>query len=73
MLTTALPNTLFNEETQIKLLNALYCCANGVLGMSADIPDLVETSSNLARVSAKHGTIEILTSQRKPRSGIACH
>ncbi len=42
------------------LTKALYAAHNGVYRMSADIPDLVETSNNVARVLVKDGQITIL-------------
>jgi len=44
---------------QVQLINAIYAASNGVYRMSADIPDLVETSNNIARVIVKDGTIKI--------------
>jgi dipeptidase D len=41
------------------LTRALYAALNGVYRMSADIPDLVETSNNIARVVVKEGSIHI--------------
>ncbi|MFS4483237.1 aminoacyl-histidine dipeptidase [Hyunsoonleella sp. 2307UL5-6] len=38
---------------------ALYAALNGVYRMSADIPDLVETSNNIARVIVKKGKITV--------------
>lgn len=51
-------------EVQEKVLNALYAMVNGVYRMSADIPDLVETSSNLARVVVKNGHFNMQSLQR---------
>jgi dipeptidase D len=61
---TEQPDSLIDKETQNKLLNAIYACPHGVLEMSKDIPDLVETSANLATVDIANGNIEIDTSQR---------
>ncbi len=41
------------------LTRALYAACNGVYRMSADIPELVETSNNIARVIVKDGNIKI--------------
>ncbi|MBN2612098.1 MAG: aminoacyl-histidine dipeptidase [Bacteroidales bacterium] len=49
----ALPETLIDEETQNKLISAIYTCPNGVIRMSADIEGLVETSTNLAIVKTE--------------------
>lgn len=59
-----LPDYLFDAATQERLLNALYACPHGVIAMSADIPNFVETSTNLAAVKTLDHTIEITTSQR---------
>jgi dipeptidase D len=44
---------------QEKLVKALYAAHNGIYTMSASIPDLVETSNNVARVVVKDGKISI--------------
>jgi len=49
---------------QDQVLAALYAMPNGVYRMSADIPDLVETSSNLARVIIKDGHFNMQSLQR---------
>ena len=60
-----LPATLMAKEDSNRLLNALYACPHGVIAMSRDIPELVETSTNLASVKMKENrVIEINTSQR---------
>ncbi len=61
---TALPDCLLDFQTQTRLLSALYVCPHGVMGMSPDIPGLVETSTNLASVKMTPGEIIISTSQR---------
>ncbi len=52
-----------NESTQ-ELLNAVYACPHGVIAMSQDIEDFVETSTNLASVKFEEDEILITTSQR---------
>ncbi|MCL1850226.1 MAG: aminoacyl-histidine dipeptidase [Bacteroidetes bacterium] len=59
-----MPKKILNELLQIDLMNALYVCPHGVLAMSQDIPNFVETSTNLASVKFKEGKIYISTSQR---------
>jgi len=60
-----LPATVVDKKTSDALLNALYACPHGVIAMSADMPDLVETSTNLASVKMPDSqTILITTSQR---------
>jgi dipeptidase D len=44
---------------QEKLVKSIYAAHNGVYAMSASIPDLVETSNNIARVQVKDGEIII--------------
>ncbi len=59
-----MPKWLIDNPTQQKLLNALYACPHGVIAMSADIPNLVETSTNLASVKMTPTEIIVSTSQR---------
>lgn len=61
---TDLPSHLIDISTQEKLLNALYACPHGVLAMSREIPNFVETSTNLASVKMNERNIIISTSQR---------
>ena len=61
---TKMPKKILNELLQVDLMNALYVCPHGVLAMSQDIPNFVETSTNLASVKFKDGKIIIATSQR---------
>lgn len=46
-----------------RFLNTIYACHIGIYRMSPDIPDLVQTSNNLARVLVQNGkfTIQCLT------------
>lgn len=62
---TDTPEFIIDKDTTSNLLNALYACPHGVLGMSFEIPGLVETSTNLASVKMKeNNTIIVTTSQR---------
>ena len=62
---TDTPEFIIDKDTTSNLLNALYACPHGVLGMSFEIPGLVETSTNLASVKMKeNNTIVVTTSQR---------
>jgi dipeptidase D len=70
---TDLPSHLIDISTQEKLLNALYACPHGVLAMSREIPNFVETSTNLASVKMNENKILISTSQRSSiESAKAC-
>lgn len=61
---TALPLSVISKEIQTKLINALYACPHGVISMSREIANFVETSTNLASVKMKDHKIIITTSQR---------
>lgn len=54
----------FKRSLQKKLLAALAALPHGVLKMSADIPGLVETSTNLAIVQTTKKGVLVQTSQR---------
>ena len=60
-----LPEKVIDRNTTNALLNALYACPHGVKAMSRDMPNLVETSTNLASVKMRENQeIVITTSQR---------
>jgi len=61
---TDLPEQVLESGLQLRLLNALYACPHGVMAMSRDIPNFVETSTNLASVKIRDGKILVTTSQR---------
>ncbi len=44
---------------QAQLLAAIYACPNGIYRMSPDIPGLVQTSNNVARVLVQAGQYEV--------------
>ena len=54
-----LPAHVMTQDVQELIVKALYAAHNGVYRMSADIPDLVETSNNIARVIIKDGNIKV--------------
>ncbi|MGB5227725.1 MAG: aminoacyl-histidine dipeptidase [Eudoraea sp.] len=54
-----MPAKMMEKTTQDKILRAVYGAHNGVYGMSAAIPDLVETSNNIAKIEVKSGKIRI--------------
>lgn len=54
-----------DTETAVKLIRALIAIPHGVIAMSADIPGLIETSTNLASVKMTEGRkIVVGTMQR---------
>ena len=59
-----MPRQVIDIETHTKLVNVLYACAHGVLAMSREIENFVETSTNLASIKMRDGVIHIATSQR---------
>lgn len=59
-----MPGKLMEKTDHCNLLNALYACAHGVLAMSREIPNFVETSTNLASIKMDDAKIYIATSQR---------
>jgi dipeptidase D len=63
-----IPAPVMSEESQQKLLHALYAAPNGVIRMSDQVPGLVETSTSLARVNVDDGKAII---QYLSRSSVA--
>lgn len=61
---TETPASVLAEQTERNLLLALIGVPSGVLAMSAAMPGLVETSTNLASVKFVEDKIIITTSQR---------
>jgi len=55
---------VFDKQTAMNLINSLYAVPNGVIKMSADIENLVETSTNLAVITTKGKAVDIILSQR---------
>lgn len=64
------PAQVFDGKTKKALVRALYACPHGVLGMSHEIEDLVETSNNLASIKQIDGKIIIGTSQRSSTTSL---
>lgn len=56
---TAVPGSMISSADLEFLLKTVYTLHNGVYSMSASIPDLVETSNNIARVVARNGEMGI--------------
>lgn len=53
------PKKIMDLGVQEGVTRAIYAACNGVYRMSAHIPNLVETSNNIARVIIKNGNIKI--------------
>ena len=54
-----IPKKVMNLETQNIFLKSIYATLNGVYRMSPDIPNLVETSNNIAKISLGNGKIHV--------------
>ena len=58
------PPHLIDQKTTQALYNAVHKCPNGVIAFDKNMPDVVETSTNLAVVKSDKGTIEMASLQR---------
>ena len=56
---TEAPKTQVPEEIQDNLVDAIYACHNGVMRYIPSIPEVVETSSNLAIIDIEDGSARI--------------
>ncbi len=56
---TTAPLNVMDYEVQLHLIKSIYSAHNGVYRMSADIPNLVETSNNVAKVTVQEGEITV--------------
>ncbi|MGD9108835.1 MAG: aminoacyl-histidine dipeptidase [Gammaproteobacteria bacterium] len=61
---SSMPEKVFTKESLEKICKAIYTCPNGVFTMSADIPGLTETSTNIGIIKTTDKNIEIYTLQR---------
>ncbi|HHN47986.1 MAG TPA: aminoacyl-histidine dipeptidase [Bacteroidales bacterium] len=57
---TGIPAFIIDEDTQNRIIKAVYGCPNGVIRMSDAMPGLVETSTNLSIVNSKDGVLTVL-------------
>ena len=58
------PDVVWDEATTQRVLRLINALPHGVEAMSYDIPDLVETSVNLATVGASNGSLRLGLSSR---------
>jgi dipeptidase D len=56
---TTAPNSVIDVSTQHNFFQAVADCPNGVIAWDKNMPDVVETSSNLAIIKSGKGVIEI--------------
>lgn len=57
---STIPESVLSADFQNKLVRSVYACPNGIFRMSPDIPGLVQTSNNVARVLVQNGEYSIL-------------
>jgi len=57
---TQLPAFVMDADAQEKLILSVYACPNGVIRMSADMQNLVETSLNLAIVKSENKEAKVI-------------
>ncbi len=56
----SLPEFWIEKSTQEHLLDSLYAMPNGVIRMISEMPDVVETSTNLAVVKSTETQIQVM-------------
>ncbi len=61
---TEMPATVMDIEATRNIFNGVYGCPNGAIRMVSDMPEVVETSTNLAVLKSENGTVEAATLQR---------
>ncbi|MDC0230504.1 aminoacyl-histidine dipeptidase [Aureispira] len=54
------PEKICSASFQKQFLAAVYACPNGIYRMSPDVPELVQTSNNVARVLLGNGEYKVL-------------
>ncbi len=61
---TDMPEKVIDSTVTKNIFNAVYACPNGVIRVISEMPDVVETSTNLAILKSDNGTVEVATLQR---------
>ncbi|MBI9036513.1 MAG: aminoacyl-histidine dipeptidase [Bacteroidales bacterium] len=61
---TEMPASLIDIKTQTNLFKAIEKCPNGVIAMDKNMPNVVETSTNLAIIKSGDSKIEVASLQR---------
>ncbi len=64
-----LPKQVFAQDDAGRSVDLLASLHHGVFAMSPDVPGLVQDSTNLATITTKGDTVEIVTSQRSAIEG----
>ena len=58
------PERVLTKESSLKIINLIQVLPHGVLAMSHEVPELVETSTNLAILSLEEKGLEVMMSTR---------
>lgn len=66
----SIPSKAVPEDIQENLINAILAAHDGVLRYTASLPDLVETSCNLAIVNIADGKAEVITLARSSQDSM---
>ncbi len=61
---TSKPEFVMDNDSMSSFFNAIYACPNGVIRMVTEMPEIVETSTNLAIIASGKNTIEVSSLQR---------
>ncbi len=61
---TEKPAKVMDMPSTRNILNGVYGCPNGVMRVISDMPEVVETSTNLAVLKSENGKVEAATLQR---------
>jgi dipeptidase D len=61
---TDAPANVIEQKVARNFFSAIYGCPNGVIRMIGDMPEVVETSTNLAIIKSENSKIEIASLQR---------
>ncbi|MFP4064481.1 MAG: aminoacyl-histidine dipeptidase [Bacteroidales bacterium] len=59
-----MPEKVMQAQTATNIFNAVYACPNGAIRFIAEMPEVVETSTNLAVLKSDNGVVEAATLQR---------
>lgn len=59
-----LPESTFSMESSVRVVDLVLAIPNGVMAMMRDVPEVVETSNNLARVKTENVALKLLCSSR---------
>ncbi|MCF8351444.1 MAG: aminoacyl-histidine dipeptidase [Bacteroidales bacterium] len=64
VISTKMPRNVMDEESQGNIFKAVDECPNGVIAFDKNMPEVVETSTNLAVVKSTGNQVEMATLQR---------